>query len=114
MEKYKERMLTRSKARTDIEEPAVIKYITNDPMKRSWSEVSSNWNYGPSTRKSHQHSHLLEHSKEHEHKALLNASRCLEKICSMTQPISLPPIRTKDLVSGQIHWIYNTSNHKLY
>lgn len=90
------------------QEHCIIRYITMDPMRRSWSEVSTNWDVNSPRGKDRRHTKLLEKAKERESKALVDATVCLNEIVSITEPVSLPPIKTSNVADGQTHWVLHT------
>lgn len=105
-----ERMALKSRLKGD-EERSVIKYITTDPMKRSWSEESTDWDFTVPRQKDRRHSKLLLVSRQKENEALVNATVCLEKIVSMGQPVSLPPIKMSNGSTGGLtQWVLSGDN----
>lgn len=102
-----DRIASKAQARKQ-QESCIIRYITMDPMRRSWSEESSNWDIDRPRGKDRRHTRLLEKAKQHESKALVDATLCLNEIVSITQPVSLPPIKSNNAGDGHTHWVLPT------
>ena len=106
MDRYMERLTTKAQNRMK-QRKCVIRYITSDPIKKSWSEQSINC-AANELQKQRQHSQLLALSKQEESKALLEATTCLDRVLSLAQPISLPPIKRTNANNGEICWILHS------
>lgn len=103
MEQSRERITTKARQRNMRNQPALIKYITNNPMSRSWSEIRLDTEVPK--HKERRRTELLEISKQSESEAMHNASLCAARIVKYGEPIAPPAVKLTDKNTGTCQWV---------